>query len=164
MSVETDLGRERTTRRTARGRPEAVDADPRRRPGVPMEAEPMLAGAAIAAPERQRIGEEHFHRAGIDRLTPVFGTAQPPRGLSGWLRRRAYRVGEHRARHWAMLLAADRVDVMEGRLGRCLGGAVRATGAGRAAARIERNPWPTVGVLAALAVAAGLAVRAARRR
>jgi hypothetical protein len=44
---------------------------------------------------------------------PVFGTAQPPRGLSGALRRRAYAIPEHRARHWALLLLADRVDVVE---------------------------------------------------
>jgi len=44
-------------------------------------------------------------------LTPVFGTAQPPAGLSGILRRMAYRVPEHRPRHWMPLMLADRVDV-----------------------------------------------------
>ena len=47
------------------------------------------------------------------RPTPVFGTAQPPRGLCGALRRRAYAIPEHHARHWALLLLADRVDVVE---------------------------------------------------
>ena len=32
----------------------------------------------------------------IDHLTPVFGTAQPPRGLSGVLRRAAYGIPDTR--------------------------------------------------------------------
>jgi hypothetical protein len=46
-------------------------------------------------------------------LTPVFGTAQPPRGPSGVLRRAAYRIPEHRALHWLLLVVADRVDVAQ---------------------------------------------------
>jgi hypothetical protein len=53
----------------------------------------------------------------IVRPTPVFGTAQPPRGVSGALRRRAYTIPEHHARHWVMLILADRVDVVETWLG-----------------------------------------------
>jgi hypothetical protein len=45
----------------------------------------------------------------------VFGAAVPARGLSGVLRRAAYRVPEHRSARWTLLLAADRVDVLEGR-------------------------------------------------
>jgi hypothetical protein len=50
--------------------------------------------------------------------TPVFGTAQPPRGLSGLVRRVAYRLPERRASRWALLLAGDRLDVLEHRLAR----------------------------------------------
>jgi hypothetical protein len=50
----------------------------------------------------------------------VFGTGQPPRGLSGLLRRAAYRVPEHRASRWALLVAGDRLDVLEHRLARAL--------------------------------------------
>ncbi len=50
---------------------------------------------------------------GRDHLTPVFGTAQPPRGLSGLLRRLAYRIPTHYRRHWLLLMLADRVDVAE---------------------------------------------------
>src|SRR5690606_1996769 len=49
-------------------------------------------------------------------LTPVFGTACPPRGFSGLIRRYAYRFGESRLLHWALLMLADRVDVEESRL------------------------------------------------
>jgi hypothetical protein len=34
-------------------------------------------------------------------------------GLSGMLRRLAYRVPEHRARRWMLLMLADRVDIIE---------------------------------------------------
>jgi hypothetical protein len=50
----------------------------------------------------------------IDRkLTPVYADTVPPRGLSGLLRRRAYRIHEHKARRWLLLLLADRIDVVE---------------------------------------------------
>jgi hypothetical protein len=50
--------------------------------------------------------------------TPVFGTAQPPRGLSGRLRAAAYAIPDHFARHWMLLILADRVDVLESRVRR----------------------------------------------
>ena len=51
------------------------------------------------------------------RLTPVFGTGQPPRLLSGALRKLAYRrYSEGRAAHWLILIGADRVDAVESHL------------------------------------------------
>lgn len=55
-------------------------------------------------------------KAIISHRLPVFGTAQPPRGVSGVMRRLAYRIPEHHAKHWMLLLAADRVDVVGHRL------------------------------------------------
>ena len=49
-------------------------------------------------------------------MPPVYGTAQPPHGLSGRLREVAYRYPDHVMRHWTMLLLADRVDVWERRV------------------------------------------------
>ncbi len=49
-------------------------------------------------------------------LTPVFGTSVPLSGLSGQLRRLAFRWSEGDLRHWMLLLLADRVDVGEGLL------------------------------------------------
>lgn len=44
----------------------------------------------------------------------MFGTAQPPRGLAGVLRKFAYKkFSEGRAAHWLILLYADRVDAAE---------------------------------------------------
>jgi hypothetical protein len=96
-----------------------VDLDPRDRPAVPMlQFDPDLADALDTFPERQpenwpreRSMEHRF-------LTPVFGTAQPPKGLSGAIRKLAYaRYSEARAAHWLLLLAADRVDTVESTVG-----------------------------------------------
>lgn len=91
------------------------------RPGVPKEAEPhRLPHAHWEEPERQAPSVEVLKRADRKDLTPVFGTAEPPRGVSGALRRAAYHIPDHLVRHWAILMLADRVDVMEGRVLRVL--------------------------------------------
>jgi hypothetical protein len=97
-----------------------VDSSYRQRPGVPMENEPpRRAGAAHwDQPERQYDPGHVLKRRGLPELTPVFGTSVPPRGLSGLMRRGAYSIAEHRVGHWFLLLAADRVDVIEDRLRR----------------------------------------------
>ena len=97
-----------------------ADLDPEDRPAVPQERFDLDAtGAHWEFPDRQpelRRRERSIEHAG---LTPVFGTAQPTRGLSGLLRRVAYaRYSEARAAHWLLLLAADRVDVQESRVRR----------------------------------------------
>ena len=48
------------------------------------------------------------------RRPAVFGTSTPPRGLSGMIRRLAFRWSESNWLHWLMLMGADRVDVVEG--------------------------------------------------
>src|SRR4051812_4690013 len=63
--------------------------------------------------EKQTSNIEVLTRAGQDQLTPVYGTATPPRGLSGFLKRRAYDIPESRPSHWMLLMASDRVDVLE---------------------------------------------------
>jgi hypothetical protein len=91
------------------------------RPGDPMETEPRPAGNAHwSAPDKQRATVSVLKRAELDVLTPVFSNAMPPRGLSGMVRRLAYRIPEHRASHWAILLLGDRIDVLEHRAWRGL--------------------------------------------
>jgi hypothetical protein len=115
---------------------------PLERPGVPMESRtPKVEGAPPADPVRQRVTEPHFKREGLDELTPVVGTAQPPRGLSGVLRGIAYRMPEHQSRHWLMLLAADRVDVMEHRLAGPLRASGLALGVAFGAATVGMTLW-----------------------
>lgn len=95
-----------------------VDLDPSRRPGVPMENPPhVAAGAHWVRPEQQQSDVTVFKRVGLDQLTPVYGTVQPPHGISGVIRRFAYSLPEHHAGHWMTLLMADRVDVLESAIG-----------------------------------------------
>ena len=95
-----------------------VDIDPADRPSVPKERfDPEASGARWTFPERQ---EERWPRErSVEHafVTPVFGTACPPKGLSGVMRRYAYRrFSEARAAHWLILLGADRVDAVESHL------------------------------------------------
>jgi hypothetical protein len=131
------------------------DRDASRRPGVPMHARPApRAPGPIAAPARQHPRENQPHRAGLHRTTPVFGTAQPLHGLSGALRRAAYHVPEHHARHWMTLMAADRVDVLENRIGSIMAWPLRVVGADATARRMRANPAPFLaGALTGLLVA-----------
>jgi hypothetical protein len=95
-----------------------ADLDPSDRPSVPREQfDPELSGAHWEFPERQP--EKWPRERSIEHkfLTPVFGTSSPPKGLSGVMRKYAYRrFSEARAAHWLILLAADRVDAWESHL------------------------------------------------
>ncbi|CAH0261421.1 hypothetical protein SRABI118_03231 [Massilia sp. Bi118] len=92
-----------------------ADLDRKNRPAVPMERTPPRfihahEGKLPQQPETVEILTS-TERPGI---TPIFGTVQPPKGLSGMLRRLAFRWSENDMRHWLILLAADRVNVVEG--------------------------------------------------
>src|SRR5690606_41807212 len=83
------------------------------RPGVPMEAEPEPAeGVHWEEIPRQPVRQTVLKRRGLTRLTPVFGTSVPPRGIIGLRRRVAYRIPEHLAPHWLHLKAAAPVDLI----------------------------------------------------
>jgi hypothetical protein len=92
-----------------------VDLDPSNRPSYPKEVFEDT-GAHWDFPERQQ--PDGFRERSTEHkfLTPVFGTAQPLRGLSGAIRRYAYKFSEGQTTHWLMLMAGDRVDFLEGRL------------------------------------------------
>lgn len=128
---------------------------PVRRPGVPMEATPEAPadGAHWTEPERQPNREGHLARAGLDGPMPVVGSAQRPRGVSGSLRRAAYEIPEHFARHWGLLLLADRVDVVEDRLGEALSGPMEQIGFEPGARLARTNP---LGLVAGAVVGAWL--------
>jgi hypothetical protein len=94
-----------------------ADLDPANRPAVPMEhSPPRLPGLHWDTPAEQMTDVEILHSIERPSITPVYGTSCPPSGLSGWIRRRAFRHSENNLRHWMMLLAADRVNVAEGLL------------------------------------------------
>jgi hypothetical protein len=89
-----------------------VDLDPADRPSVPKLAfRDDLTGAHWEFPERQVEKRPRERSMEHKFLTPVFGTACPPRGVSGALRKLAYRrFSEADAAHWLLLMAGDRVD------------------------------------------------------
>jgi hypothetical protein len=94
-----------------------VDLDPKDRPSVPKEwFDPNLKGAHWDLPERQPEKWPRERSIEHELLTPVFGTSCPPKGISGLMRKRAYKYSEARAAHWLILLAADRVDAVESHL------------------------------------------------
>jgi hypothetical protein len=92
-----------------------VDLDPHDRPSVPrLQFDPDLTGAHWEFPERQPEKSPRERSIEHEFLTPVFGTSCPTRGLSGVVRKYAYRrYSEARAAHWLLLIAADRVDSVE---------------------------------------------------
>jgi hypothetical protein len=95
-----------------------ADLDPKDRPSVPkLQFREDLTGAHWEFPERQP--EKWPRERSIEHkfLTPVFGTACPPKGLSGALRKFSYaKYSEGRAAHWLLLMLADRVDAWENHL------------------------------------------------
>jgi hypothetical protein len=95
-----------------------ADLDPADRPAFPkMQYQADLSGAHWEFPDRQP--EKQPRERSIEHafLTPVFGTAQPLKGLSGVIRRYSYRrFSEGRAAHWLLLVLADRVDAIEAHL------------------------------------------------
>jgi hypothetical protein len=94
-----------------------ADADPKNRPGYPMErTPPRLPNVHWDAPELQEPHVKIYHSVERPGITPVFGTSVPPSGLSGRMRDAAFKYSENDIRHWLILLGADRVNVMEGLL------------------------------------------------
>jgi hypothetical protein len=89
-----------------------ADLDPADRPSYPrLQYAPDTTGARWDFPERQP--EKTPRERSIEHafVTPVFGTAQPPAGVSGAIRRYSYaRFSEGRLAHWTLLVLADRVD------------------------------------------------------
>ena len=87
-----------------------ADLDPADRPSVP-RLRSLETGARWEFPERQP--EKWPRERSVEHafVTPVFGTAQPPKGLSGAIRRYSYATySEGRAAHGLLLVLADRVD------------------------------------------------------
>lgn len=94
-----------------------IDLDPSRRPGVPRLHAPNPLPNAHQPVERQETRPSVWkHNRAHKSFPPVFGTAVPPSGLSGLVRKAAFGYPDHYMRHWTMLLLADRVDSWEHRV------------------------------------------------
>jgi len=93
-----------------------IDNDPQDEPNYPMKHYTGDDHMRIRwkRPTLQKVDVELL--LSTERPTPsaVFGSKNPPRGLSGMIRRYAFRHSENEFKHWLPLLLADRVDVIEG--------------------------------------------------
>ncbi|KQS27129.1 hypothetical protein [Dyadobacter sp. Leaf189] len=93
-----------------------IDADPLDVPAYPMKkrTENDNKGMIWERPPQQPELVEVLHSNERPGLTAVFGTPNPPKGLSGKIRRYAFKYSESMIRHWLLLLVADRVNMIEG--------------------------------------------------
>jgi hypothetical protein len=93
-----------------------VDVDPTNDPTYPMKhrSDGEHAGYSWERPPQQPITTEILHSIERPNITAVFGTSTPPSGLSGSIRRFAFRYSESSYGHWLPLMLADRVGVVEG--------------------------------------------------
>ena len=93
-----------------------VDADPNNDPTYPMKNRTIgeHAGYSWERPPQQPITIEVLHSNERPNVTSVFGTSTPPSGLSGMIRRIAFKYSESSYGHWLPLMLADRVNVVEG--------------------------------------------------
>lgn len=93
-----------------------VDADPKNDPTYPMKhrTDDEHKGYSWPRPPMQPKNVEILQSNERYNLPAVFGTAVPPFGLSGRIRRFAFKFGEGSYGHWLPLVLADRINVIEG--------------------------------------------------
>lgn len=93
-----------------------IDADPKNDPVYPIKKRNNAehAGYTWRRPAQQPVNIEVLHSNERPNVSAVFGTSTPPTGLSGALRRFAFRFSESSYGHWLPLMAADRIGVFEG--------------------------------------------------
>jgi len=92
-----------------------IDADPENEPTYPMKH--------YTGDDHQRLNYERTEQQPVNdeilvsnerpRMTTVFGTTVPPSGLSGKIRRKAFKYSEGSYGHWLPLILADRIQVIE---------------------------------------------------
>ena len=92
-----------------------ADLERENRPAVPMERTPPRLDVPWSdPPPQQPMTVEILKSVERPEHSRTFGTRLPPRGLSGVMRRAAFKRSENDVGHWLMLIAADRVNVVEG--------------------------------------------------
>ena len=93
-----------------------VDADPNNDPTYPIRNQLGDRGLTRqwTRPAIQQPHVEILQSIEHLRQPAVVGTSTPPKGLSGMLRRVAFRWSESNWMHWLILFGADRINVVEG--------------------------------------------------
>ena len=92
------------------------DADPENEPTYPMKHYTGDDHKRIhyEKPTQQPVNIEVLQSNERPSVSAVFGTSTPPSGLSGTIRRYAFRYSEGSWGHWLPLILADRVNEVEG--------------------------------------------------
>lgn len=93
-----------------------IDADPENEPTYPIKKYTGDDHNRLnyeKAPQ-QEASVEVLHSNERPGLSAVFGTSTPPSGLSGIMRRQAFKYSENHYGHWLTLMMADRVNIIEG--------------------------------------------------
>ncbi|MBO9635072.1 MAG: hypothetical protein J7578_18325 [Chitinophagaceae bacterium] len=93
-----------------------IDADPENEPTYPIKHWTGDDHKRInwKRPPLQPVNIEVLHSIERPNITAVFGTSSPPSGLSGAIRRYAFKYSEGNYAHWFALVLADRVNMVEG--------------------------------------------------
>lgn len=93
-----------------------VDADTENDPTYPMKNRNNgeHAGYSWERPTQQPTSVEILHSNERPNVSAAFGTSTPPSGLSGVIRRYAFKYSENSYGHWLPLMLADRVGMVEG--------------------------------------------------
>lgn len=143
-----------------------ADLDRKNRPGVPMErTPPRFINQPEGDPPQQQEKVEILVSSERPGITQVFGTVQPPSGLSGMIRRLAFKASENDLRHWLLLLLADRVNMVEGIADDLAHGKVpNVLGEMGIKAEMKHNPAGLAKKVAITAAVVGTAVYLMKRR
>jgi hypothetical protein len=114
MSMETRMSKALVDTSTIPGW--GVDRDPGNNPTYPMRhvENQDTRGLNWERPAAQSPDVEILQSIEHNRRPAVVGTSTPPSGLSGAIRRYAFRRSESDWWHWLMLMGADRINVVEG--------------------------------------------------
>jgi hypothetical protein len=93
-----------------------MDADPENDPTYPMKHWNGADHERIhyEKASQQPVNIEVLKSVERPTLSTVFGTSTPPAGLSGVIRRQAYKYSEATGAHWMTLMLADKIDVIQG--------------------------------------------------
>jgi hypothetical protein len=93
-----------------------VDANPENDPTYPIKERNGADYERLnyEKPPQQPVTVEVLRSIERPGITRVFGTSTPPKGLSGMIRRYAFKYSESTYAHWVPLVMADRIDVIQG--------------------------------------------------
>ncbi|NJW53118.1 hypothetical protein [Salinimicrobium oceani] len=93
-----------------------IDRDPKNDPTYPLKhrTDEEIKGYSWERPEQQPVNIEVLKSVERPNIPAVFGNTLPPSGLSGELRRLAFKYSESSYGRWLPLVMADRINEIEG--------------------------------------------------